>query len=407
MKKIHFLFAAFIATLVLNFGCKTDLGNPTLGTKPNLPSNLLDYTVKIPTSPQNGGIKFENTGIAGNNFPNFIINEFGDTLHFAVDGFLNGGGFGINHQNPEVTNAGATLGRVLFYDPQLSLNNAVACASCHKQEIAFSDDAAGSKGFGGKVTPRNSMSIVNPALNNNLFWDSRSSSVADLVSKPIQNHIEMGMENMSDLVNKLQKVDYYPDLFLQAFGNSQITEPAITNALAQFVCSMSSADSKFDHGQTNNFANYSSLEKLGQQLFFSTKTNCSQCHAGANFAAPDFPGGGYSQPTVKGTANVGLDLVYTDQGKSDGQFRIPSLRNIALTAPYMHDGRFNSLMEVVEHYNSGIKLHNKLDVKLKDANGHPQRLNLDEIEKRALVAFLGTLTDEVLTKDEKFSNPFK
>jgi cytochrome c peroxidase len=405
MKKILFFAAAFAGAITFGVGCKSDLGNPTLGITPNLPSIEYDYQVKMPSTPFMGGIKDINID---NNGQNFMVNEFGDTLLFAVDPTFNGsGGFGINAQNPAVTNPGATLGRVLFYDPQLSLNNAVACASCHKQEIAFSDDAAGSKGFGGKVTSRNSMAIVNPAFNNNLFWDSRSSSVRDLVARPIQNHVEMGMENMNDLAIKLSNVSYYPDLFRKAYGSTQISEQTITSALAEFVCSMSSADSKFDHAQTNGFVDYTPMEKLGQQLFFSTKAKCSQCHAGANFAAPDFPGGGYSEPTVKGTANIGLDLVYTDAGKSDGQFRIPSLRNIALTSPYMHDGRFKNLTEVVEHYNSGIKLHNKLDEKLKGAEGHAQRLNLDEIEKRALVAFLGTLTDEVLTKDVKFSNPFK
>ncbi len=323
------------------------------------------------------------------------------------------GFFGDIISNPQVTDHGATLGRVLFYDTKLSLNNAVACATCHKQELAFADPTAGSKGFEGKVTTRNSMAIINVALNRNLFWDSRVQSAKELTLKPVQNHIEMGMEDLSVLVKKLGKTDYYPSLFNKAFGDSYITEERISDALAQFLCSMVSVDSRFDAFQAGDQAALSDLEKLGMDVFFRAETKCASCHSGSNFMADDRPGGEYGDPDFgfggggpKGTANNGLDLTTADAGLRNGQFRIPSLRNIALTGPYMHDGRFKTLEEVVEFYDNGIKLHPNLDKKLIGEDGEPLRLNLSNLEKKALVAFLESLTDRSLIVDEKFSNPF-
>lgn len=310
-----------------------------------------------------------------------------------------------NGSNPEITNEGATLGRVLFYDVALSRNNAISCASCHHQSKAFSDGMAQSIGFEGKRTPRNSMAIINAVTNNNLFWDSRSSSAFDLALKPVKNHIEMGMEDMNLLTSKLAGIEYYPELFVKAFGSTEITEEKIAKAMAQFLCSIGSTNSKFDQGASNRFANFTTQEKIGKDLFFGPKTKCSRCHSGQNFSAPDFPGGGYGQPEVKGTANIGLDIVYKDPGKGDGKFRIPSLRNIALTAPYMHDGRFATLEDVVEHYNSGIMNHPQLDENLK-SKGQAVQMNLSQFEKDALVAFLRTLTDFSLTTNPKFSDPF-
>ena len=337
------------------------------------------------------------------NYPSgFLENLGGDFCDFCPT--PNGSGF-IN--DLPINNATATLGRVLFYDPQMSLNNSVACASCHHQTTGFADPVAHSVGFGGRITPRNSSSIANVRFSSNLFWDSRVSLVTDLVSQPLQNHIEMGMESLDNLTNKLSKVEYYPELFQNAYGSPDVTQDRIRDAVAQFLTSMVSCDTKYDHELPNNFAGFTPLENIGRELFFSNKAKCSQCHAGSNFKAPDNdPNSPYSLPTIKGTANIGLDIVYADNGKEDGQFKIPTLRNIALTAPYMHDGRFKTLEEVVEHYNSGVKAHTKLDDKLK-TNGTPQHLNLNDVEKMALVAFLNTLTDQSMITDPKFANPFK
>ncbi len=325
-----------------------------------------------------------------------------------------------------ITDDGATLGRVLFYDPQLSLNNRVACGSCHHQSRAFADGKVFSEGFKGKMTKRNSMSIANPVLNEELFWDSRVHSIQDLVLEPVQNHIEMGMESLDKLPLKLTAVDYYPALFEKAFGTNAITTDRIGDALSQFLRSMLSYDSPFDRGLQNNFADFTPKEQLGRELFFSQRLQCASCHRGANFAAPNRANSFSSFDNIiigdmdnipfdeldgyrntRGTTNIGLDLDYADEGMGRGQFRIPSLRNIALTAPYMHDGRFANLMEVIDHYDSNIRPHENLDSKFKGANGLPQQLGLTNLEKEALIAFLHTLTDEHFIKDQKFSNPFQ
>lgn len=307
-------------------------------------------------------------------------------------------------ENPRISDAGATLGRVLFYDTKLSLNNAVACASCHHQSKAFADGLASSTGFEGRKTTRNSMAIINPVLNDNLFWDSRATSVTDLTLKPVQNHIEMGMEDLEYLATKLSSTTYYGNLFQDAYGSSVITADRISEALAQFLCSMVTHNSRFDAGSSTGFQNFTPLEKHGRELFFSNRAQCSSCHAGPNFSAQEFSG-----PYVEtsGTANIGLDIVYDDNGLGGGKFRIPSLRNIAVTAPYMHDGRFTTLEEVVEHYDKGIQPHAELDIKFRGGDGQPKKLNLTPIEKEALIAFLHTLTDEQFMRDDRWSDPFE
>lgn len=309
-------------------------------------------------------------------------------------------------QQITVTEAGATLGRVLFYDPRLSINNRISCGSCHSQKHGFADPRQFSEGFAGKITSRNAMSIANPSVNNHFFWDSRVSQLEELALEPVRNHIEMGMEKMDDLVRKLNNTTYYPELFERAFLAEEITADKIASALSQFMCSLISVDSRMDQAMENGFSDFSELEKLGHNIFFSQKAMCGSCHSGGNLSAPDFPGGGYSQPDIQGTANIGLQLVYTDNGKHEGQFKIPSLRNIGVTAPYMHDGRFKTLEEVIEHYDNGIALHKNLDAKFRTSDG-AKKLNLSAIEKLALIAFLNTLTDENFLKDKRYSDPFK
>lgn len=320
----------------------------------------------------------------------------------------------FSNNKTEITPWGATLGRVLFYDKKLSLNNTVSCASCHHQEKAFADGLQFSTGFEGRVTTRNSMAIVNPILQNNLFWDSRSKTIHDLSLQPVQNHIEMGMEDLNRLVSKLENTEYYKPLFKKAFGTNEINPTNISKALSQFVASITTSRSRFDAGSINNFNNFSELEKMGMELFNSDKAKCSSCHGGGNMSALDGPndpyGGGGSFTAVqdlRGATNIGLDIVYKDNGLGNGKFKIPSLRNIELTGPYMHDGRFKTLEEVVNHYTNGIKPHQHLDVKFTDGKGNVKPLNLNSIEKKAIIAFLKTLTDQEMTKDPKWSNPFR
>lgn len=309
----------------------------------------------------------------------------------------------VTRVNPEVTNDGATLGRVLFYDTKMSLNNAVSCGSCHHQSKGFADGEVKSQGFEGKITPRNSLSIANGSISNNLFWDSRVNSLKDLILEPIQNHVEMGMEDINLLTTKLSAAEYYPELFEKAYGDKNITADRISDAIAQFLGSMKSVSSKYDAGVANNFSDFTSLENLGKEIFFGSTGQCNGCHAGANFSSINSY---YDNNSLRGATNIGLDMEYADKGIDNGRFRIPSLRNVALTAPYMHDGRYATLEEVIDFYDHGIVNNPNLDPRFRGSNGEPLRMNLTTIEKRALVAFMNTLTDETYLTDDKYSDPF-
>lgn len=311
-----------------------------------------------------------------------------------------------------ITNEGATLGRVLFYDKKLSVNNAVACASCHKQEAGFSDPDRFSVGFEGRKTTRNSPSIVNTASQSSFFWDSRTKNLEDLISQPILNHIEMGMEDLTELEEKLSLISYYPDLFEKAFGSKEVTDKRIASAMSQFLNSIISSNSKLDQADAGS-TTLSLKEQHGEWLFFG-HGRCYLCHSGPDFRAST-QGFGQSPNSNENWANIGLDSTYTDNGMGsggtdplmNGVFKVPSLRNIDLTAPYMHDGRFNTLEEVIDHYTSGIKDNPGLDQRLwQGANSSPIRMNFADGDKEALVLYLKTLTDEELVADPKFSDPF-
>lgn len=355
----------------------------------NLPETLLDYeTLSLPS--------------------HFTTNA-GGPLPTAINGTDN-----TPEDNP-VTNEGATLGRVLFYDKKLSANETVSCASCHQQDKGFSDDAVLSVGFEGGLTGRHSMTLINARYyqRGRFFWDERAATLEEQVLQPFQDPVEMGM-TLETLVSKVEEQPYYPNLFEAAFGSNEINEDRISKALAQFVRSIVSYSSKYDEGRSQvntpgaNFPNFTAQENLGKQLFFATIPNgggaCFGCHTTEAFVSAN-----------PGPQNNGLDAsTENDSGAGDvfdnpifeGRFKTSTLRNIALTAPYMHDGRFANLQEVVEHYNSGIQAHPTLSPALTDNNGNPVRLNFTEEEKAALVAFLETLTDNTLASEIKWSNPF-
>lgn len=298
-------------------------------------------------------------------------------------------------QNNPVTDAGATLGRVLFYDVNLSANNTISCGSCHIQADGFSDSAQFSLGFEGGLTGRNSMGLANARYyrNGHFFWDERADTLEDQVLMPIQDSVEMGL-TLNQLVSKVSSQAYYPELFNDAFGSPTVTSDRISLALAQFVRAMVSYQSKYDEGLQTNFENYTREENRGRRIFFDrNEGNCVACHG--------------TEAIVSNQArNNGLDATTIDDGAGGAEFKSPSLRNIALTAPYMHDGRFQTLAEVVEFYNSGVQPHPNLDPQLENGNGQPRRLNLSEQEKSDLIAFLNTLTDNAFITDTKFSNPF-
>lgn len=309
--------------------------------------------------------------------------------------------------NP-VVNAGALLGRVLFYDKRLSFNQTISCSSCHQAEHGFSDPKPFSVGFNGGLTGRNSMGLANARWYQRraFFWDERAATLEDQVLQPIQNSVEMGM-TLAELVTRLSAEPYYATLFTDAFGTATVTSDRISRALAQFVRSIISTQTKYDVGTTRGFTNFTTEENLGRQIFNGQGSNatCSACHGTDNFV----PGN-----TIN---NNGLENPYVDKGvgaisgraQDEGLFKVPSLRNIALTAPYMHDGRFATLEEVVEHYNSGVVNHPNLSPPLRNPQnqgGGPRRLNLTAAQKAALVAFMRTLTDTSVTTDAKFQDPF-
>lgn len=389
MNNFQHLVVLSILSCTLIFACTNEPNTNPNSAIPILPAESFDYTTN---TDELNSLALPDFAIVQSFFPGF---EFG----FPEVG---NGGVIVNH--PVTNNELATLGRVLFYDGKLSKNNLTACASCHHQENGFADKAALSIGFAGKTTTRNSMGFCNTATNNNFFWDSRQRSIMNLVEEPISNHIEMGMENMDVLSTKLQEVSYYPELFADAYGDDEINPERISEAVSEFISSITTTETTFDREVANDFGNFTEMEKLGMALFFSDRAQCGSCHSGANFAASDGGGGEYQQ--TRGTANIGLDIIYADNGQGQGQFKIPSLRNIGVTAPYMHDGRFETLKEVINHYNSNIQPHQNLDDKLIDG-GNPMTLNLNSLEVDAIEAFLHTLTDEELLIDPRFSNPFK
>lgn len=312
------------------------------------------------------------------------------------------------------TDAGATLGRVLFYDKRLSTNQTISCSSCHVQANGFSDPRQFSVGFNGGLTGRNSMGLSNARWYQRLkfFWDERAATLEDQTLRPIQDSLEMGM-TLTALTNRLTAEPFYTNLFAQTFGTPEITSERISRALAQFVRSIVSVQSKYDAGVTMNFANFTVQENLGRQIFFGqgtfTHVTCARCHGTDNFV-PIFPPG-------TGIFNNGLENPYVDKGvgaltglpRDEGLFKVPSLRNIELTAPYMHDGRFATLERVVEFYDSEVVAHPNLSPPLLGtggAAGTPLRLGLTPAQKAALVAFMKTLTDPNLPTDPKLSDPF-
>lgn len=316
----------------------------------------------------------------------------------------------------------ATLGRVLFYDDRLSANNSVSCASCHKPELAFADDVAFSEGFDGEVTLRNSLALgAFPSFNayygfgssTRMFWDERAADVVEQSELTLQDPIEMG-EDLNALAEELLKEDYYRILFDKAypengnnfFGNLD-NKGKILRAIEAFVNSIGCFDSRFDQGlerhgnMDNNFSNLTAEENAGKQLF---NANCASCH---NL------GSGFATSIVN--ANNGLEMNYTDKGiggvtnraDENGVFKVPMLRNVAVTGPYMHDGRFETLEEVIEHYNSGVKNHTNLHEELRGQDGLPKKLHLSETDKSDLIAFLHTLTDLSSMEHVRYADPFK
>jgi cytochrome c peroxidase len=309
--------------------------------------------------------------------------------------------------NP-LTREGVKLGRMLFYDKILSKDNSQACASCHLQNNGFSDPNQFSTGVNGLEGPRNSMSSFNMAWNDNgFFWDGRAALLRHQVLLPIQDELEMD-EALNNIVSKLNNSQLYKIQFKRAFGIEVIDTVYIAKALEQFILSIVSNNSKYDKYLAGEYT-LTQLEERGRFLFFNevnpgfpqfSGADCVHCHSGANFSNNLYMNNGLDIDADM--TDLGRQLV-TNSPSDKGKFKVVTLRNIELTAPYMHDGRFNTLEEVIDHYDL-VKNSSTLDPSFEQQL--PNGLQLSAYDKSALVAFLKLLTDESLATDSRFSDPF-
>lgn len=315
----------------------------------------------------------------------------------------------IPADNP-LTVEGIALGRHLFWEKKLSGNNTQSCGSCHLPEHGFSDSNQFSTGITGAVGNRQSMALVNLGWAYNYFWDGRAVTLEAQVIEPVTNPIEMN-ETWENALNKLRNDPMYPPMFEAAFGTTEITQERAAKAMASFLRTMISANSKFDRERSGAYT-FTPLEEAGFNSFiteggFNANTgqmwggaDCFHCHGHAGMQMGDYL-----------LHNNGLDETFeNDPGRAgvtgnpldSGKFKTPTLRNIELTAPYMHDGRFATLNEVFAHYNTGGKISTTIDSFMEAAGGG---LGLDEVDELALIAFLKTLTDTSFINNPAFSDP--
>lgn len=314
----------------------------------------------------------------------------------------------IAADNP-LTREGVKLGRMLFYEKALSRDGSMSCASCHNQQTAFSDTNKFSIGVNNMPGGRQAMAVFNMAWNTNeFFWDGRAHLLRHQSLMPIQDNLEMD-ETLENVVAKLQAKEMYRTQFTKAFGTDQIDTTLISKAMEQFMNSIVSYQSKYDDYLAGT-ATLTAQEERGRFLFFTeynpafplqSGADCQHCHGGANFENDNYMNNG-----------LDIDANITDKGREDvtnnpadkAKFKVVSLRNVELTPPYMHDGRFGTLEEVVEHYNR-VKQSSTLDASFGQQvqnNG----LHLTQSDKAALVAFLKTLTDKTLANNPDYSSPF-
>ncbi|MFM2338398.1 MAG: hypothetical protein RL115_1591 [Bacteroidota bacterium] len=399
MKKITITIAAIIALIIIGVSCSKKSGEPT----------TTDPYVAIKAA--------FGTNIDPDNLANYANQSRPAYLNPVKDN---------TGANP-ITNAKATLGRVLFYDKNLSIDKSIACASCHKQTFAFSDTAQASMGVAGGLTARHSMRLINArfAVEAKFFWDERAATLEQQSTKPIQDHAEMGFSGQSGrpgiatLLANLQSIDYYNELFKLVYGDVIVTEARLQECLAQFVRSIQSFDSKYDVGRAQvandgvAFPNFTAQENQGKQLFLtppqfnasgvriSGGAGCNGCHN-----APEFD----IDPNTKNNGIIGkiapatgIDITIT---------RAPTLRDVVNTTgiengPFMHTGNLRTLQNAIGHYGT-INIapgNNNLDPRL-TPGGVGQQLNFNAQEFIALIAFLKTLSGTNVYTDKKWADPF-
>ncbi|WP_170763654.1 cytochrome-c peroxidase [Ruegeria lacuscaerulensis] len=327
------------------------------------------------------------------------------------------GRFSVPPDNP-LTEESFILGRHLFYDPMLSGNNEVSCATCHVQALAFTDGRAKSPTLSGGELDFSSMSLANLLWGQErFFWDGRAASLEEQALLPIQHPDEMG-QNLDNLIAELQASGIYRKMFRRAYGSVSAENTA--KALATFMRMLISSESKYDK-YLRGEVRLTAQEEHGRKLFMAhpdTKVslrggNCIDCHS--QFLTSGF------RDALDGFSNNGLDpdealppglMAVTGNPAHKGFFKVPTLRNIAVTAPYMHDGRFETLEDVMDHYNDGIVVSDTLSPLILEADNAPDNgqgtvgLRMTPEEMQAIIAFLHTLTDEAFLTNPNFSDPF-
>lgn len=304
--------------------------------------------------------------------------------------------------NP-TTVEGIALGKQLFFDPILSIDSTISCGSCHKPELAFTDGMAVSLGIRRRKGKRSAPSLLNIGYHyKDLFWDGRSPSLEDQALHPIKDPLEMG-DDLDVIEQRLQQSGTYQTSFHAAFPKQEISMDNAAKALAQFQRTLISADSKYDQVQRGE-ASFTASEKRGWTIFFDAgypevpMAECNHCHMDPLFTDLRFANNGLdSSATLLDFPDPGLGGV-TGNKYDNGKFRVATLRNIAVTAPYMHDGRFRKLEEVIDHYHSGGAYAENLDPNVRN-------LQLTEEDQADLLAFLHTLTDSVALQNPNYYPP--
>ena len=298
--------------------------------------------------------------------------------------------------NP-MTVEGVELGRQLFYDPILSADNTQSCGSCHAAAFSFTDNGKRfSEGIDKIAGDRNSMAVINIGWMEELFWDGRAKSLEEQAFDPVPNPIEMHQEWI-EAMEKLNNHPTYPDLFFKAFGTDEIDSTHVVKAIAQFERTMISSNSKWDR-YLRGEATLTQAEAQGFEVFFTEKGDCFHCHATILFTD--------NLPHNNGLDSVAIDPGYaaiTGNSNDLAKFKTPALRNAEFTAPYMHDGRFETLEEVIDFYSEGVKWSPTVDPLMKQVNQGGVRLT--DQEKANLLAFLKTLTDESFNENPDFQDP--
>ncbi len=299
-------------------------------------------------------------------------------------------------QDNTPTPAGFALGRQLFYDPILSRDGTVSCGSCHKQFAGFADlDHAVSHGIANETGTRNTPSLVNLRWERNFFWDGGVTHLELVPLAPITNPVEMG-ESLSQVIRKLNREPHYVKSFREVFRKDTIDSQQLFRALAQFMGQLVSASAPYDQyvqGKTDAL----SAEQVKGLAVFEAK--CATCHSPGLFTDHSFRNNGLDTDF---TRDAGRKII-TQAPEDAGKFKVPSLRNVALSAPYMHDGRFQTLTQVLEHYSHGVKASATLDPILANST---LGIALSEAEKAQLRAFLDALTDKKFITDPRFADPF-